>query len=41
MQLNASFDNSLPNCCPIAFLWPIFDVRIPGMAAGKNIQLIP
>jgi len=21
---------------PIAFLWPIFDVGIPGMAAGKK-----
>ena len=26
---------------PIAFLWPIFDVGIPGMAAGKKNQLIP
>lgn len=41
MQLNASSDNSLPNRYPIAFSWPIFDVRIPGMAEGKNIQLIP
>jgi hypothetical protein len=26
---------------PIAFLWPIFDAGIPGMASGKKNQLIP
>lgn len=41
MQSNASSDNSLPNCCPIGFLWPIFDVGIPGMAAGKKKSTDP